>query len=73
MSQYHPVGRCTVATLQRPITEDEFRQVYDHALSLGFRNLFIQYPEVQSSQTPEFLPDFEKEQPFEGNRAKIEL
>lgn len=67
MSQYHPVKQCTVPNLQRHITEDEFHRVYKHALSLGFHNLFIQYPEIQSSQPPEFLPDFTKKHPFKGN------
>jgi putative pyruvate formate lyase activating enzyme len=72
MSQYHPVNRCVFPDFQRHITEDEFRQVYDHALSLGLQNLFMQYPDVQSNQAPEFLPDFTKKQPFKGNKERIE-
>jgi putative pyruvate formate lyase activating enzyme len=72
MSQYHPVAQCINHNLQRRITDDEFRQVYEHALSLGLQNLFIQYPEMQKNQPPEFLPDFTKAQPFKGNRENIE-
>jgi len=67
MSQYHPINRCTVPGFQWRITEDEFRQVYEHALSLGFHHLFIQYPEKEIERPPEFLPDFTKRHPFKGN------
>ncbi len=72
MSQYHPVSQCTVPDLQRRITTDEFLQVYEHALSLGLHNLFIQYPETRTGQSPEFLPDFTKKYPFKGNKPGIE-
>ena len=67
MSQYQPVGQCSVPGFQRRITEDEFQQVYAYALSLGFHHLFIQYPEIEPDQPLEFLPDFTKKRPFKGN------
>jgi putative pyruvate formate lyase activating enzyme len=72
MSQYHPVNQYPVPDLQRHITADEFQQVYDHALRLGFHHLFVQYPETQTGQTSEFLPDFTKKYPFNGNKPGIE-
>lgn len=69
MSQYHPVQPCSVPNLDRRITLDEFRQVYDHALSLGFENLFVQYPQT-STGPPEFLPNFKQKEPFEGNKQQ---
>jgi putative pyruvate formate lyase activating enzyme len=67
MSQYHPIQPCSLPEMDRRITLDEFQQVYDHALSLGFEHLFVQYPEAPEDQ-PVFLPDFTQTQPFEGNR-----
>ena len=68
MSQYHPVRLCGIPELRRRITPDEFQQVYEHALSLGFQHLFVQYPEDQKIESHEFLPDFHKREPFEGNK-----
>lgn len=70
MSQYHPVQACAVPESQRRISQDEFRQVYEHVSSLGFQHLFIQYPEAQPKQCLEFLPDFRKKRPFQGNLRK---
>ena len=67
MSQYHPVYPCEFPELDRSITYDEFFQVYEYGLDLGFHHLFIQYPETQKYPSPEFLPDFTQAQPFKGN------
>jgi len=69
MSQYHPVQSCDVPGLQRRITEEEFHQVYEHALALGFQHLFVQYLEDSESQHLKFLPDFTREKPFKGNET----
>lgn len=69
MSQYHPVQPCSVPQMNRRITYEEFQQVYEHALSLGFERLFVQFPQ-RPAGPPEFLPDFEREQPFQGNIAE---
>lgn len=50
--------------MQRAITQEEFEQVYDHVQELGFEHLLVQYPEQRDNA---FLPDFEKEEPFQGN------
>jgi putative pyruvate formate lyase activating enzyme len=65
MSQYVPVTPHDIEALNRPLGEDEFSQVYSHALELGFRHLFVQFPEKASpgSKAP-FLPDFRLDKPF---------
>ncbi len=55
MSQYTPTAACTKAPLNRRITGREYTRVVDHALSLGFGNLFIQ---DLSSSVPEYTPLF---------------
>ncbi|GAK52322.1 uncharacterized Fe-S protein PflX, homolog of pyruvate formate lyase activating [Candidatus Moduliflexus flocculans] len=67
MSQYHPTQPCPVSSFDRRIALAEFEQVYDHAMSLGFEHLFVQFPEERRKEELEFLPDFSKEQPFAGN------
>ena len=67
MSQYHPAQPCAISGLDRRITLAEFEQVYEHAVSLGFEHLFVQFPEERRKEELEFLPDFSKEQPFTGN------
>jgi putative pyruvate formate lyase activating enzyme len=65
MSQYVPVTPQEAETLNRSLTEEEFNRVYSHALELGFRHLFVQFPEVADSETkPPFLPDFRLDKPF---------
>ena len=70
MSQYHPVRPSPLPELNRRITGAEFQAVYDHALSLGFQHLFVQYPENYDPAALEFLPDFNKPQPFQGNQRE---
>jgi putative pyruvate formate lyase activating enzyme len=65
MSQYVPVTHQDIEALNRPLAEEEFNQVYAHALDLGFRRLFVQFPEQAASDTkPPFLPDFRLDKPF---------
>ena len=65
MSQFVPVTPHDIEALNRPLGEDEFSQVYSHALELGFRHLFVQFPEQAGSDgKPPFLPDFSLEKPF---------
>jgi len=65
MSQYVPVTPQEAEALNRPLTEEEFNQVYSHALELGFRHLFVQFPEeAASDRKPPFLPDFRLDKPF---------
>ena len=61
MSQYTPVAKVRHhPLLGRRISKDEYKQVLDFALKLGFKNLFIQ--EVSDFN---LTPDFHKEKPFE--------
>jgi putative pyruvate formate lyase activating enzyme len=65
MSQYVPVTPQEVEALNRYLTEQEFNEVYSHALDLGFQHLFVQFPEEPSSHgRPAFLPDFRLDKPF---------
>jgi len=66
MSQYYPVQPQPFDFLNRLVTPDEFDAVYQHALDLGFENMFVQYPDPDSSRRP-FLPDFSQQRPFPGN------
>lgn len=62
MSQYTPVAPVKGhPLLGRRITSDEYSQILDYALELGFENLFIQ--EVNDDC---LTPDFEKENPFKA-------
>jgi putative pyruvate formate lyase activating enzyme len=61
MSQYTPVAKVRHhPLLGRRINKDEYKQVLDYALKLGFKNLFIQ--EVNEYK---LTPDFSRENPFD--------
>lgn len=66
MSQYCPVQILPFDFLNRSVSQDEFNQILEHAMNLGFENLFVQYPESELSIRP-FLPDFSQDRPFLGN------
>jgi putative pyruvate formate lyase activating enzyme len=73
MSQYVPIRTFPEAPfLNRTVTAEAFRQVLEHAQGLGFRNLFVQYPEQTASGVHPFLPDFSSAAPFRGNVRKPE-
>jgi len=70
MSQYHPVINQEDGNMNRPIRTEEFDTVYSHALDLGFRNMFVQFPGEYDDKTPPgFLPDFNIKSPFKGNQG----
>ena len=61
MSQYTPVPKVSKhPALGRRITRNEYNQIVDYALHLGFANLFVQ--EVSDQ---ELTPDFSRNNPFE--------
>jgi putative pyruvate formate lyase activating enzyme len=61
MSQYTPVAKVQhYPLLGRRINKDEYKQILDYALKLGFKNLFIQ--EVNDFQ---LIPNFDRENPFD--------
>jgi len=60
MSQYTPTPKVNHhPVLGRRIKKEEYKQVVDYALELGFQNLFIQ--EVSDN---ELAPDFTRDNPF---------
>jgi putative pyruvate formate lyase activating enzyme len=68
MSQYVPVHQFpSDSPLNRGVTGEEFQMVLQHAQDLGFRNLFVQYPEQGDPNLKPFLPDFLAVNPFSGN------
>jgi len=68
MSQYLPVQKFPPGSpLNRRVSHDEFQAVFLHAQELGFRNLFVQYPEDVAHDMQRFLPDFRVTNPFPGN------
>ncbi len=74
MSQYYPVLPQKEEPLNRRITKSEFFTVLDHARQLGFKQIFVQFPEEQSLSekvSPPFLPDFRLKQPFGSPLSKI--
>lgn len=61
MSQYTPIAKvCKHPILGRRITKNEYEQVTDYALKLGFDNIF-----VQDVNDDELTPDFDRENPFD--------
>ncbi|MDZ7402171.1 MAG: radical SAM protein [candidate division KSB1 bacterium] len=66
MSQYVPIKKFPFEFLNQTVSQLEFSQVYEHALELGFENLFVQFPEPTTKSRP-FLPDFSQPTPFLGN------
>ena len=68
MSQYHPALQQKDMDLNRVISEQEFDRVYSHAMDLGFKHLFVQFPDKESQCPPAipspFMPDFQKTEPF---------
>jgi putative pyruvate formate lyase activating enzyme len=74
MSQYYPAQHFKKEFLNRRITVEEFKQVYEQALSLGFTNMLVQFPydfKTKKDET-DFVPDFRKEKPFKGNKSLSE-
>ena len=61
MSQYTPIAKVRHhPLLKRRITKNEYEQVLDYALKLGFYNVF-----VQDVNDEELTPDFDRENPFD--------
>ncbi|NLP12326.1 radical SAM protein [bacterium] len=70
MSQYRPLRMIKLAEMNRPLRSEEFYRVYEHALALGFRNLFVQHMTADHEAGDDFIPDFKRERPFKGNVRK---
>jgi putative pyruvate formate lyase activating enzyme len=73
MSQYTPLLPQNDPPMNRTITEEEFDRVYEHALELGFMNLFVQFPEKPAESGAGeslFVPDFRLDRPFSVRPSK---
>ena len=56
MNQYTPVRKTKYDNLNRKITDSEYDELIDYALSLGIENAFIQDGDTQEES---FIPDFD--------------
>ncbi len=61
MSQYHPCFKAP-AELRREITAEEYHQVMNRALELGFEHLFLQPEPFEDDE--HLVPDFRRKNPF---------
>jgi putative pyruvate formate lyase activating enzyme len=67
MSQFRPMPGCREhGMLERPVSGEEYDQVTDLVADLGFEHAYIQ----PGSGDDDFLPDFNEDEPFEGNRKR---
>ena len=57
MNQYTPINKCKYNNLNRKVTEEEYNEVIDYALSIGVKNAFIQ---EDGTQDESFIPNFDK-------------
>ncbi|MEJ5378301.1 MAG: radical SAM protein [bacterium] len=69
MSQYAPAGNDLPDELGRELWPEEFRQVLEHAMGLGFRRILYQplIPGLRGRGDRPFVPDFRRKRPFAGN------
>ena len=57
MNQYTPVNTCPFENLNRKVTEKEYEDVINYALTIGVNNAFIQEGDAASES---FIPKFDK-------------
>ena len=57
MNQYTPVQVCPYENLNRKLTDEEYEEVINFALTIGVNNAFIQEGETASES---FIPNFDK-------------
>ena len=57
MNQYTPVQTCPFDNLNRKLTEDEYEEVVNYALTIGVEKAFIQEGDTAEES---FIPDFDK-------------
>lgn len=56
MNQYTPVNACEYENLNRKVTDEEYDEVIDFAVSIGVKNAFIQEGATASES---FIPEFD--------------
>ena len=57
MNQYTPINECKYANLNRKVSDEEYDDVVNYALTIGVDNAFIQEGEAASES---FIPNFDK-------------
>ena len=57
MNQYTPVNKCKYDNLNRKVSEDEYEEVINYALTIGVNNAFIQEGDTAEES---FIPKFDK-------------
>lgn len=57
MNQYTPLEHCQFENLNRKLTEEEYEEVINYALTIGVSNAFIQEGETAEES---FIPNFDK-------------
>ena len=57
MNQYTPVNVCPYENLNRRVTEEEYEEVINYALTIGVENAFIQEGDAAEES---FIPNFDK-------------
>lgn len=58
MNQYTPIGKQKCSALNRRLTESEYDDIINYALSIGIKNAYIQDGETQKES---FIPEFNGE------------
>ena len=57
MNQFTPVNKCKYDNLNRKVTDEEYDEVINYALTIGVENAFIQEGDTASQS---FIPNFDK-------------
>ena len=57
MNQYTPVNKCEYENLNRKVTDEEYDEVINYALTIGVKNAFIQEGDTAEES---FIPNFDK-------------
>ena len=57
MNQYTPVNKCKYENLNRKVTDEEYDEVINYALTIGVKNAFIQEGDTAEES---FIPNFDK-------------
>lgn len=57
MNQYTPINKCKYSNLNRKVTDEEYDEVIDYALSIGVTNAFVQEGDTALES---FIPQFDK-------------
>jgi len=57
MNQYTPIQKCPYDNLNRKVTDEEYEEVINYALTIGVEHAFIQEGETADES---FIPNFDK-------------